>query len=66
MNRAFTPPVIFKKEVVASNGFDPFPKEDSKKDTDGETSNGELDLMYDPILNCYFDPKTNLYYELKQ
>ncbi|XP_032221977.2 protein CFAP20DC isoform X1 [Nematostella vectensis] len=24
----------------------------------------ELDLLYDPCLNCYFDPKTNKYYEL--
>lgn len=24
-----------------------------------------LDLMYDPTLNCYFDPKTGKYYELK-
>ena len=24
-----------------------------------------LDLMYDPCLNCYFDPKTGKYYELK-
>ena len=25
----------------------------------------ELDLMYDPMLNCYYDPGTNKYYELK-
>jgi hypothetical protein len=25
----------------------------------------ELELMYDPILNCYYDPLTNKYYELK-
>ena len=24
----------------------------------------DLDLMYDPMLNCYYDPKTNKYYEL--
>ena len=24
----------------------------------------ELDLLYDPFLNCYFDPKTHKYYEL--
>jgi len=24
----------------------------------------DLDLMYDPILNCYYEPKTNKYYEL--
>ena len=26
--------------------------------------NEDLDLMYDPMLNCYYDPKTNKYYEL--
>ncbi|XP_071477950.1 protein CFAP20DC-like [Diadema antillarum] len=30
-------------------------------ETDGEE---ELDLLYDPCLNCYFDPKTGKYYEL--
>ena len=24
----------------------------------------ELELRYDPLLNCYFDPATNKYYEL--
>jgi len=24
----------------------------------------DLDLMYDPMFNCYYDPKTNKYYEL--
>lgn len=23
-----------------------------------------LNLLYDPCLNCYFDPKTGKYYEL--
>ena len=31
----------------------------------GETDEeDELDLLYDPVLNCYFDPKTCKYYEL--
>lgn len=24
----------------------------------------ELDLLYDPVLNCYYDPQTHKYYEL--
>jgi hypothetical protein len=24
-----------------------------------------VDLMYDPILRCYYNPRTNRYYELK-
>ncbi|CAH1783317.1 unnamed protein product [Owenia fusiformis] len=34
---------------------------DKEHETDGEE---ELDLLYDPCLNCYFDPRTNKYYEL--
>jgi hypothetical protein len=29
-----------------------------------EGKHEDLDLMYDPMLNCYYDPKTNKYYEL--
>merc|ERR1712146_334279 len=29
-----------------------------------ETSESHIDLMFDPILKCYFDPATNKYYEL--
>ena len=25
-----------------------------------------LDLLYDGILNCYYDPRTNKYYELRR
>ena len=25
----------------------------------------EIELLYDPVLECYFDPKTNKYYQLK-
>jgi len=32
---------------------------------DLEEDDDELDLLYDPALNCYFDPRTNQYYELK-
>lgn len=24
-----------------------------------------MEVIYDPVLNCYYDPKTNSYYELK-
>ncbi len=27
--------------------------------------NNYLDLIYDHVLGCYYDPKTNMYYELK-
>lgn len=28
-------------------------------------NNREVELVYDPVLNCYFDYKTNTYYEMK-
>lgn len=36
------------------------------KQTAVENEEGEmLDVLYDPILGCYYDPKSNSYYELK-
>uniref|UniRef100_A0A4W3H0S1 Uncharacterized protein n=1 Tax=Callorhinchus milii TaxID=7868 RepID=A0A4W3H0S1_CALMI len=32
--------------------------------SDAEDEDEVLDLLYDPCLNCYFDPKTGKYYEL--
>ena len=29
----------------------------------GPADEGELELMYDPVLNCYFDPRTKKYYK---
>ncbi len=36
--------------------------EDAQEETRDEGA--DLDLMYDPVLDCYFDPKTSKYYEL--
>lgn len=30
-----------------------------------ELKNHDVDLIYDHLLGCYYDPKTNMYYELK-
>lgn len=42
------------------------PPDDSQADIDeiGSDSEDEVDLLYDPGLNCYYDPKTSTYYEL--
>lgn len=39
---------------------------DSQADIDEiiSDSEDEIDLLYDPSLNCYYDPKTGTYYEL--
>lgn len=34
--------------------------------TTTELGGEELELMYDPQLNCFFDPVTGKYYELTQ
>ena len=31
---------------------------------DEDDNEEELDLLFDPVLECYFDPKTCKYYEL--
>lgn len=31
----------------------------------GQGQSGLMDLVYDPILNCYYDAKTNQYFTLK-
>jgi hypothetical protein len=28
-------------------------------------SDNQMDLIYDHVLGCYYDPKKNIYYELK-
>lgn len=30
-----------------------------------EADDKEVELIYDPVLNCYYDHKTHTYYELK-
>ncbi len=39
-----------------------FVRDPEKATTEGE----ELELMYDPQLNCFYDPVTGKYYELAQ
>jgi hypothetical protein len=34
------------------------------ENTENESESGDLDVIYDPVLNYYFDPKSNKYYEL--
>ncbi|CAC5379788.1 Uncharacterized protein C3orf67 homolog [Mytilus coruscus] len=65
----FSPPIILPHELA--NSTEDFsisstsPTKDQitgrPQDTDNEE---ELDLMYDPCLNCYYDPNTCKYYEL--
>ena len=38
----------------------------SRRASIDEYGDGGVDLVYDPILACYFDPRTNVYYELEE
>jgi hypothetical protein len=40
-------------------------KNEIKSEGENKEEPAELDLIYDPVLNYYFDPKSNTYYELK-
>ncbi|XP_014778712.1 protein CFAP20DC isoform X1 [Octopus bimaculoides] len=42
-----------------------FPRTSCKFDSNNKCNEEELDLLYDPVLGYYYDPKTNKYYELK-
>ena len=68
-HRIFTPPVIPASKVYENDHFKPsltshYVGEQESLD-DAEDGNTMMDLIYDPILNCYYDAKANRYYELK-
>ena len=52
--------VQFSEDALAhKNGY-----ADSGQGTSHTDDEEELDLLYDPVLNCYYDPTTYKYYEL--
>ncbi|KAM6467838.1 protein CFAP20DC isoform 2-T5 [Liasis olivaceus] len=59
----FSPPIILPSQQVAE-----YTKVSANLSTQGEGEGKEEDevltLLYDPCLNCYFDPETGKYYEL--
>ena len=63
----FSPPIILgtpnKENNSAISNLSPM-KSPNRFPYCGGSDEEELDLLYDPCLNCYFDPKTHKYYEL--
>ncbi|KAM6121147.1 protein CFAP20DC [Pterocles gutturalis] len=61
----FSPPIIpgsqHLEEHTRSSANQSIPGED---DRDAEEEDEVLTLLYDPCLNCYFDPDSEKYYEL--
>jgi len=69
-----SPPLLLSPECARNMTSKERPiSDDSVSLTDDVIADGDddvtdemmLELMYDPCLNCYFDPKTGKYYELK-
>ncbi len=43
------------------------PEEDSlceKSPIEEDNAESDVEVVYDPVLNCYYDPNTHEYYEL--
>ncbi|XP_041047550.1 uncharacterized protein C3orf67 homolog [Carcharodon carcharias] len=67
----YSPPIILPSEQLKDlkntlSPEQPAVLQDLGNDTASNTEDQDevLDLLYDPCLNCYFDPKTGKYYEL--
>ncbi|XP_078399750.1 protein CFAP20DC [Cetorhinus maximus] len=67
----YSPPIILPSEQLKDlkntlSPRQPAVLQDLGNDTASNTEDQDevLDLLYDPCLNCYFDPKTGKYYEL--
>ena len=65
--RAFTPRKPLQSLSAAASPDPSSPLRGTAEDTgtDRSRSDGMMDLIYDPILNCYYDAKTNKYFTLK-
>ncbi|GCC21906.1 hypothetical protein chiPu_0000289 [Chiloscyllium punctatum] len=67
----YSPPIILPSEQLKDLKTALSPRQPAvRQDIGNHTANNAedqdevLDLLYDPCLNCYFDPKTGKYYEL--
>lgn len=52
----------FQARLAANMSVVPLPT--GEEDLSAEEDEEVLTLLYDPCLNCYFDPQTGKYYEL--
>lgn len=63
-NDAFKDPNVKVSFTKPLNSLDS-PLKESLNKSYKINDNNYLDLIYDHVLGCYYDPKTNIYYELK-
>ena len=59
-----SPPLILQSEQLEESEMENRERERESSNVNSEPDE-ELELIYDPDLNCYFDPVTNKYYELR-
>lgn len=64
----FSPPIVLPSQKLTSAGqngaVSAALSSPRSRNPSSSVDQEELDLLYDPCLNCYFDPKTHKYYEL--
>eukprot|EP00955_Chlamydomonas_euryale_P064687 359052-Chlamydomonas_euryale.AAC.2 len=70
--RLYTPPVVPASQVGAARRAQPAAVDDhvmvlagGAAGASGRAGEEMVDLVYDPVLNCYYDTKAKKYYELK-
>lgn len=70
--RAFTPPVVTPSQVfespnkgLADTSFSSTQAQQATAEDGVDQSVEYRDLIYDPILNCYYDTKSNQYFSVK-
>eukprot|EP00830_Metopus_es_P002180 TRINITY_DN11944_c0_g1_i1.p1 TRINITY_DN11944_c0_g1~~TRINITY_DN11944_c0_g1_i1.p1 ORF type:complete len:165 (+),score=40.21 TRINITY_DN11944_c0_g1_i1:253-747(+) len=56
---------LYDRSTKPGKGL-PEKQEDLKQTSHTAEDSDKVDLVFDSLLKCYFDPKTNTYYELKQ
>ena len=49
--RPYSPPLLGAEEFLC-------------EDEEEENDDSDIEVVYDPVLNCYYDPATHEYYEL--
>lgn len=71
-DRPFTPPLSKLVQMSTLNSLELSKREDLRNEnkpemiqiTNDVNGNEKIDLIYDHILGCYYDPKSNNYYEM--
>jgi len=63
-DRPYSPPICYPDELIRQATLPQHTSTNNPGTIEEDSGEEELDLLYDPVLNCYYDPKTCKYYEL--